>query len=218
MARPFVTVPRGLFRMQSADWNIDWRAQASGIATSGRRFVDIGRLPRWVGSPSLVLRRAEIGAWRAVMLAARGLTAVLRVPMIDAVIFEPEARAAVPFADGVLFDGGTGWDSRWQIACPAGATAGATEILVDETGAPQPVAVGQILSFEDWPFAVTSRTTEGALFRLSVEMPLRVAIPPGGLIDLEATGLFEMVEPSGNPAYGLNRIAQTSIPLQEWLR
>lgn len=220
MDRPLITVPRGLFRMTSADWDIDWREQVSGQATSGRRNIVMGKLPRWVGAPSLVFRPELIPQWRAHRWAGRGLTAVFRITMLDVVSFDHPAPAPTPFEDEALFDDNAAWDVAYQLPCVGGAAPGDSEITVDESAAVQPVAVGQILSHGDWPFAVTWREDlGGGQVRLGVEMPIRSPIPDGGLIDMEGVGLFEAVNPrAANPGYDIHRVARTEFALQEWLR
>lgn len=220
MERSLITVPRGLFPMTRADWDIDWREQSSGASTSGRRKIMLGKLPRWIGSPSLVFRPEQIPQWRAHRLAGRGMTAIFRITMLDVVTFSHPYQPAVPFDGGATFSDGTGWAAPHQAPCVGGAAVGDSEIVIDESNAIQPVVVGQILSYDDWPFAVTWREDlGGGEVRLGVEMPIRTLILDGGLIDLEGVGLFEAVEPrAANPAYDLNRVARTEMVIQEWLR
>jgi len=93
------------------------------------------------------------------------------------------------------------------------------EIVVDETDAPAPIKVGQILSHADFPFAVSWRMDEGdGLVRLGVEMPLRRAIPAGDPVSLIAFGLFELAGEAPRWGYDLSRVSRETIALQEWLR
>lgn len=218
MDRPIITVPRGLFGMRTSDWDIDWREQTAGTSTSGKRKILIGKLPRWVGAPSLVFRPHLLRQWRAHRWAGRGLTAVFRITMVDG--FTMPQQPAIPFEGGITFADGAGWDSAPAAPCVGGAAPGDTSIVLDESDAPAEIAVGQILSHADWPFGVVSREALGdGLVRLGLEMPVRSVIPDGAFVDLTGVGLFEAVNPNaGNPEHGVNRIARTSMRLQEWLR
>jgi hypothetical protein len=219
MERPVITLSPALARVSGIDWAIDWREQSAGVGTGGRRGITLGAFPRWVGTLPLVLRPSAIGAWRAHLHSARGMTGIFRVRMIDPAVNASTQGPAVPFDDDSLFDDGAGWDD-WPVApCPTGAAAGATSLVISEADVTHPVAVGQILSHGDWPFTVVARTElSGDLVELDVEMPLRAAIPAGDPVELVGAGLFEMVESGGAPAYGLDRVSRPALRLQEWLR
>lgn len=106
-----------------------------------------------------------------------------------------------------------------MVPCPAGAAAGAVEIVVNETDAPSSIKVGQILSHADWPFVVTWRMDEGGgLVRLGIEMPLRRAIPAGDPVSLVAYGLFELSGSSPRIGYDWQLAVKDELSLQEWLR
>lgn len=222
MMRPLVTISPCLFRNVEIDWDIDWRAQSTGLSTSGRRHVHLGLLPRWVGAPRAMMDAQQIADWRAHRWAGRGAVAIYRVAMTDPVVWRvplPDDGAA--FSDGSLFSDGSGWDDAPKAPCVGGVVPGDTEIVLDESSAPQPVAVGQILSYGDLPFGVTWREDlGGGHVRLGVEMPIRIIIPAGGLVDLVGKGLFELVDPAqGNAIWSRSkRRADVSMRLQEWLR
>lgn len=230
MDRPLITVPPDVFRATSADWDIDWREVSAGIGTGGRNGILVGQLPRWIGGPGLVIHADTLRDWRAHRWAGRGQTGVYRLTMVDPIGLSamgfndpgPGLPAGVPFDGPEPFAGGAGFEHRWQVPIIGAAPAGAGEIVVDESALPAGLhlRVGQILSHDDWPFGVTSRMAEETAghYRLTVEMPLRRAIPDGALIDLAATGLFELVGGSGNPGYGLDRVSRPTLQLQEWLR
>lgn len=223
MERPIITLPRNLLRPSEFDWDIDWREQSAGVGTGGRRNILMGVLPRWIGSPKInLLDRTSLLTWRAHRWAGRGITGVYRLTMWDPVGHRGGGLpSGNPFSDAVSFSDGTAFENCYQVVTVGYAPAGASEIVIDETGAVAPVRVGQILSHDDWPFGVTSKMPEGqpGLYRLTVEMPLRRAIDDGALIDLAATGLFELVDArSGNPRYGIDRTSRPSLQLQEWLR
>lgn len=216
MDRRIVDLP--LPRVVQVDWDIDWREQSAGTMLGGRRGILLGGLPRWIGTLPQILRASDILGYRAARWYARGMTGVFRVAMVDPLAAVPVA-GTVPFGDGASFAGGAEWYDESVIPAVAAAQAGDEQIVVDETDAPHPVRVGQIMSHEDRPFAVVWRSGSGSEVTLGVEMPLRAPIPAGSAIHFRGRGLFEMVEPrSGNPAYGLSRIAQPVLMLQEWLR
>lgn len=216
MQRTIVDLPYP--RLTGVDWDIDWREQSAGTAISGTRKIVLGQLPRWVGSLEQILRPQDIGPYRAARIHARGLTGVFRVAMVDPVAAQVSG-GSVPFSDGASFSDGALFFDESVVSCVAAAEAGAETLVVDETAAPHPIRIGQIMSYADWPFMVVARSGTGAEVTLTVQMPLRIAIPAGAAIHFQGRGLFEMVEPrSGNPAYGLNRVAQPVLNLQEWLR
>lgn len=216
MERRIIDLP--LPRITDVDWDIDWREQSAGSALSGTRKIDVGRLPRWVGSVPQILKPEMVGAYRAARAYARGLTGVFRVAMCDP-LFARALTEAVPFGDGEPFSGGALFSAESIVPAVSAAARGAETLIVNETSAPHPIAVGQIMSYADWPFMVVSRAGSGASVTLTVEMPLRVAIPAGGAVHFRGRGLFEMIEPrSGNPVYGLGRVSRPTLTLQEWLR
>lgn len=215
MRRPIITMPPTFLRYSAVDWDIDWREQSSGTSVAGRREINLNRLPRWIGRPTLQLFREDIAQWRAARLAARGMTGIFRLRMVDYINHVPEPGPATPFSDDTTFDDGGGFAAEYTVRCDVGAPAGATEIEVVLSSANDTLQVGQFLSHDDWPFAVVA--IEGNILR--IEMPLRRAIPPGDLINLRGTGLFEMVTPmTGNPAYDASLASRPTLELQEWLR
>jgi hypothetical protein len=215
MSRPILTFPPTFLKYTQVDWDIDWREQASGNSVAGRRNINLNRLPRWVGKSTLQLFKDQIAQWRAIRLAARGMTGIFRIRMADYINQKLEPGDAVPFSDGAIFDDGTGFEAEYTVRCDAGAAAGATEIEVNLSTANDVLQVGQFLSHDDWPFAVVA--IEDNVLR--IEMPLRRAIPAGDLINLRGTGLFEMVAPmTGNPAYDNTLTSRPTFESQEWLR
>jgi hypothetical protein len=215
MERPQITVLPQILRYTSVDWDIDWREQVAGTTVTGRRNIAIGRLPRWIGTPSLEFFRADIGLWRAARLSARGLTGVFRMVMRDAAVYAPPCGEASTFDDGSTFSDGTGFAAEYTVRCDAGAALGATEIVVNMSTANGTIQIGQIMSHNDWPFSVIE--IDGNTLR--VEPPLRAAIPAGDTIRLEGRGWFEMVDArTGNPSYNSQMLAQPTFALQEWLR
>lgn len=215
MERRLITFAPTFLRLTTVDWDIDWREQSSGTSTSGRRNIDIGRLPRWIGSPKLEFHPDRIAQWRATRWAARGMTGVFRIRMADYINHDPYPTDSIPFSDGSMFTDGSGFLQDYTVRCDVGAAAGATEIVVNMATASETIQVGQILSHNDLPFGVTAIMDD----TLHIEMPLRQAIPAGDLIDLRGTGLFEMVDArTGNPAYDASLMARPEFSLQEWLR
>jgi hypothetical protein len=135
--------------------------------------------------------------------------------MLDTAVFDEPDLVGIPFGDGALFDDGSGFADDYAVRCDEGASAGDTVVRVDMATATGPVSQGQILSHNDFPFAVVSVFGD----ELEIEMPLRRDIPAGDLIQLRGRGLFEMVQPmTGNPGYGPNRVSTAQMQLQEWLR
>ena len=185
MDRPEITVLPQILRYISVDWDVDWREQSAGTTTEGRRNIHIGKLPRWIGTPSLEFFREDIGLWRAARLAGRGMTGVFRMHMRDSAVYAPPCGAAT-FLDGGLFSDDTGLAPEYSVRCDAGAALGATEIVVNMSTANGDIRIGQIMSYADWPFAVVE--IEGDTLR--IEPPLRVAIPAGDTIRLDGRGWF----------------------------
>lgn len=215
MQRRIITLTPDFPRVAAVNWDIDWREQSTGAAVSGRRGISMSNLPRWVGTPSLLFYKEAIGKWRAHTLSARGMTGIFRLPMIDPAVYLHPDIDALPFSGGSRFSDGMGFENEQAVLCSSGAAAGATEIVVDMDSTAGTIRQGQIMSHDDWPFAVTwiSGNT------LTVEMPLRRAIPANSLINLRGRGLFEMVQArTGAMGYDANHAARTDMQLQEWLR
>lgn len=216
MNRTIIDVPLLLARVAACDWAPDWREQTSlGDVGGGEQLVQTG-IPRVTGTVQLILPEPMVPFWRALAGKVRGRVNAFRWRMLDP-------------ASGFESDGGD-WESNWDAlrtgtyteprpqAQKVGASvAGASTIVVDETGLPRPICVGQWMSYADWPFLVTGRSGSGATVTLTVEL-LRVAIPNNGMIDAIARGVFGMTEPGqGWPAYGLERVALPQMTLIEWI-
>lgn len=200
----------------SVMWDIDWREQSSGATLAGHRNILIGALPRWIANIDGETFRTDIGRLRARTLAGRGMTGIFRVRMCDPAVFNG-TKALTTFSDGATFSDGSRF-SEWPfVLCAEAAAVGSTSILLDPRALT--LRVGQIMSYNDWPFAVTSLMPEGGNLRAQVEMPLRTAIPQGAIVQAVGRGLFEMVSPmQGQQSYAQRLVAQPSFRLQEWLR
>lgn len=216
MDRPIITLPP--FQVTQVDWDIDWAEQSAGRRLSGRGKIQVGDFPRWIGSPKYRIRQSEIGRWRANRWAGQGLTGVYRVAMSDPWVF-PCKVTSIPFSDDTYFEDGAGFYGVPTVRAVGSFAAGSTEIVVDESDAAKPSRIGQIMSHEDYPFAVIERFGSGAAVSLTVAMPLRSAIADGDLIRMVGTGLFELTESgSGNITYPDSRVVQPSMQFREWLR
>lgn len=225
VSRPFVSVPRSLVRISAVDWDIDWRERSAGAGNSDSTQVVIGPAPRWFGSVPLVLPRQATLEWRALRLTARGRTGIYRMPMVDplgiCITRTTSEGLGLPFSTGERFSTGKGFRYKPTLTNVGAAAAGANEIVVSENQATHALRLGMLLSHDDWPFAVTSITSDtlggDPVFVLTFEPFLRAAIPDGDLIEMDATGLFECVDGSGNPAYDMNRVAQPIVNFREWI-
>lgn len=214
MQREIIDVPLPLMRVTACDWMIDWRNQSAGDGIDGEQIV-MSRFPRYVGAPAVLLRPEVILAWRAIMTRAQGRRNALRVRMVDPLSARFASGSALSDIEALRLDQYI--EPRPQILAVGASAAGAATIVIDERLATQPVSVGAFLSYDDWPFTVTSRSGTGAAVTLGVSR-LVTAIPDGAAIDLRARGLFTLVDDAaGNPSYGLSRIATPQISLQEWI-
>ncbi|MDJ0631051.1 MAG: hypothetical protein QNJ44_22525 [Rhodobacter sp.] len=225
--REIITVPWSLFGMTEVDWDIDFREQGALENIAGGTQVVYSAFPRWIGSPSLVLNRAEILAWRAHRWHAGGLRGVFRIFMKDPAAVNLRAIAGadayiepgVPFSTGAVFATGEGLQYSPTVETVGAAAKGATEMVIDPATAEFPIVPGMIVSHDDWPIGITSVTTEGSYQRLTFRPEgLRGAIPDQGRISLLPTGLFEASTAGmGNPAYGLDRVSRPRLQLREWI-
>lgn len=216
MNRNIIDVPLIFARQLNVNWRPDWRGSPSAQGLDGSEQFVINRFPRWVGSPEVVMVPDMIGAWRSFVLQAEGRVNAYRIRMIDPAVM------ALDMSDGwrkdwTAYRSGLYREPRPQVSCVASVVAGAATITIDERRAPRPIAVGAILSHNDWPFAVTGRTGAGAAVTLSVKM-LRKPIPAGAQIDMIARGIFLAgSDAMGFPDYGLDRVARPQLDLQEWI-
>lgn len=219
MARPYVTIPLGLFRPLDFNWQIDWRTQDAGSTTDGITQTMGQGFPRWIGSPRIRLSRAQIATWRALLATAQGRRGLFLVEMADAVIdLPPYTGTGRTFASGVTFSNDRGFLASEAYALVFGKSAGDEQITVDTfDGLPNPVP-GQILGHGLWPFEVTwVEPLSATRFRLGTT-PLRAAMSAGDAIALRPRGVFEMVEDtSGNPAYARAMRSTVQLQFREWL-
>ena len=125
-------------------------------------------------------------------------------------------RGGVPFSNEQPFSTGQGFAYRPFATMAAPAAAGAVEILIDEVSAE--VAVGGYISHDDWPYIVVERAEVSGGVRLTLEMPLRRAIPDGAELDLYAHGLFRATsDDMGAVDTALGAGATVTVDVVEWL-
>ncbi len=217
MERRIITVPPGVLKFTTAEWDIDWRGQGLGDTNQGVSKTVVNALPRWVGSPSVVLTPDMIGHWRGIRAHAQGMVGVYRIQMVDPVVYEDERfLQSLTWSNGQTFSAGKGWAFDPTCAAPEAAARGAEEITISSPERPR---VGQIMSHDLWPFAVTWVEVGAAdTYRIGVQMPLRSDIAVGDRIKLRGEGLFEATDESmGNPAYGLDRVSRPRLSFREWI-
>lgn len=227
MQRDIITVPVGLFKPLSFDWDIDWRGQGVGETTSGVSQVVYNAFPRWVGSPQILLTGGNIPLWRAIRAALQGRKNVLRVTMYDIAFGRlqtnaPEAWAdqGIPFLSDVLFSSGTGFELAPYVILSQAASAGDEVIYVDITPSGIAPIQGQIMSIDDLPFVVIHAADQGSnIYALTIQTPMRADADVDTPVMMNGTGLFELTdERSGLPVYDYSRTARPTIGLQEWVR
>lgn len=215
MNRTIIDVPLPFARYTSVSWRPDWRGQPAATGTDGSEQVVFNAFPRWVGSQPMILLPEMIGHWRALVSRGRGRVNAYRMRMTDPALL-PHLRGPA-LAEFEAWQAGLYTEPRPQVPTVATATAGATTITVDERLAPRPIAVGAILSYDDWPFLVEARSGSGIATVLTVAL-LRTDIPEGGQIDLIARGVFVATSDAmGWPEYGVDRVAYPQLDLQEWI-
>jgi hypothetical protein len=228
MTRQIITPRAGLLQMLSVDWDIDWRNQAQGDFNDGLGRTQFAGFPRWVGTPRVRLGRAALGEWRATRASAQGRVGLYRIRMQDLGVFNPadagatgtEATLGKTTAAGNYFSNGFGWEWSPFALAVADYAAGAEVIRVDTTSCNglAPV-VGQIMSHDDWPFAVTYVRDRGSdIYELGIQMPLRAAITSGDQVLLQGRGRFEARESGmGRVAYDRNPRAAVELDFVEVL-
>ena len=216
MGRKIVTSPTDLMRVLDVNWDVEWRGQPPASTVGGIDVATYNRFPRFIGAPTLVLAGDRIAHWRAIRAAAGGRTAIYQVPMIDPVA--AQSGPQVPYSQGQFHSEGQGFDYAPTVELVAAVAAGDTSIVIDETGADFAVKPGAFLSYNFWPFIVTSRIPlGGGQVELGVEM-LRTAIPAGSRIEQRARGLFIASDDQmGNPAYGLTFVSRPKLSFVEYL-
>ncbi|MBB3995311.1 hypothetical protein GGR95_002966 [Sulfitobacter undariae] len=222
MSRLIVTIPRSLMRVTKVNWWIDWRGQSGGSGNDGTEQVVYNKFPRWIGSPEMRLRGEAILQWRAHMMSARGRVGVFRVPMVDALSYAPDlyggSSNGIPFNTGQRFATGQGFADTPVVLNLTAAVAGATTLEISDADAPLEIRQGVYISHNDWPYVVTSVTKDGPAKIITIETPLREAIPALGLIDLDAKGLFVAeTDTMGNPEYGKDLKATPTATFVEWI-
>jgi hypothetical protein len=223
MDRHLVTVTPSLWRDLEIAWDIDWRGQPSPDTLNGNSGTVFNAFPRWIGSPKAKLNRGAIPAWNAIRAMMEGRRGILRMPMNDPLAFDWRAAAAeyavfgVPFSTGSLFSSGKGFAYTPTVLAVSDVAAGATMFEVDISPSGIAPVAGQIMSYDDWPFRVTSADPMGGdIYEIGVRMPIRFAIPADAEIEHRAFGRFELVDPRGGEArYGRRMSAEVTLSVQE---
>lgn len=210
-----VDLPRVFMRASAVPWYIDWGGKSAGSDNGGGDQIVMDGFPRFKGTVQIVLAPPMVLAFRAILTRLQGRANFLRVPLVD-----PLAVYTSPGAWQLAFrawQNGSYIEARPKVRVRVAAAAGATEIAVDERPLRQPVPMGAIMSYADWPFVVVGRSGLGETTVLTVER-LRVALTVDAEIDIEARGLFRLDDATaGNPDYGLTRVARPVLPLTEWI-
>ncbi|WP_299558729.1 hypothetical protein [uncultured Sulfitobacter sp.] len=209
-------------RVTKVNWWIDWRGQSAGSGNDSTEQIVYNRFPRWIGSPEVLLRGDAILQWRAHMMAARGRVGLFRVPMMDALSYAPSLHGhnpdGLPFSTGKRFNTGKGFGYAPYATNLTAAVAGATSLEINDDNAPRPVRQGVYISFNDWPYVVTSVSQDGGTKVITVETPLRENIPAEAMIDLDAKGIFIAdTDTMGNPEYGKDLKANPTASFVEWI-
>jgi hypothetical protein len=221
MARQIITVPISLMRTIRVDWDIDWRNRSAGAVNSGLNQIVSAGIPRFIGSPTLRLHGDAIGQWRALRDAAQGQRHVYRVPMMDPTAYDYGRRLprTVSWREGPVFAEGPGFALEPIYRSPSGAEVGGTEIVIRDAGAPLTLKAGQILSFDDWPFRIISKISNGdGDWSCQVAPAIRRKIPANAIIQAIGTGLFQSSDAAaGRVAIGMTPVAEPSLQLLEWI-
>lgn len=221
MTRQIITVPIALMRTIRVDWDIDWRNRSAGAANSGLNQVVSAGIPRFIGAPTLRLHGDAIGQWRALRDAAQGQRHVYRIPMMDPTAYDYAKRLprTVSWRDGSVFDEGVGFALEPIYRTVGYSAVGDTEIVIRDAGRPIPLRVGQILSYDDWPFRVISKigNSDGD-WVCQVAPAIRKSIPSNSIIQAIGTGLFQSSDAgAGRVAIGMTPVAEPSLNLVEWI-
>lgn len=219
MAGQIVTVPRDLMRATLLDWDIDWGGQTAGVTSGNMTQTTLNAFPRWIGFLSLRARREVLLSWRALRDAAQGKVNLYRLPLIDPVAYAPPV-AGVPFSNGAGFAEGALFLADPFCTLALAASAGATTLVFNTASTSVAPVVGQVMSIDDWPFRIVSITSiDGDLMTVQIAMPLRAAADAGSMAMMQATGLFEVVDPApGAMGYGATHIATPSLTFIEALQ
>lgn len=224
MKRNVVTLRYDLLRTVDLDWSLDWRNRSSGTAADGSNQIVALGFPRWIGSTKLRLPPSLIGAYQAARDASQGLMNVWRVPMTDPVTLDREValrtrKKALPFGldtgSGPRFAEGCGFQWDPILVAPDGAKKGDTSIVLEG----EFLAVGQVVSYQDWPFRILSvRSEASGRKRCTVAPAVRVDVPAGGIVQAIGHGLFQLADAeSGRMGYGLDRVATPDLSFVEWI-
>lgn len=214
--RTIINVPRPLMQVTQVDWDIDWGGQSAGGDMGGGDQHVVNAFPRFVGRPAFRFQGEALARWRALRSQVRGRVNAMRLRMIDPLSYE--VLGATSETDFARWLAGTYTEPRPRVLAVGAVSAGAAQIVVDETGLTDgPVRVGAYMSYNDWPFIVQGRSGSGASVTLDVDM-LRTAIPDGGLIDVYARGIFLFDDPmAGAAAYGRVPRSTFDLSVSEWI-
>ncbi|MBW4985072.1 hypothetical protein KZZ07_21235 [Mameliella sp. CS4] len=226
MDRQIITTPAGFLQPVAISWDIDWRDQAAGEFGDGITRTEFTGFPRWIGAPTVPLDRTTIGQWRAIRAAAQGGRGIYRIRMIDPATFVRTATGISrtvacngnTTTDGNTFSNGFGTEYRPIALAAADYAVGAEVIRVDVSSCNDvaPV-VGQIMSHQDWPFAVTHVRDRGSsVYEIGIQMPLRAAITSGDVIQMQGIGRFQARESGmGRADYGAGIFSRPTLDFIE---
>lgn len=222
MTREIITIPLSLMRAIRVDWDIDWRSKSAGASNDGNAQIVSAGIPRWRGAPTLRLYGDLVGQWQAYRAAAQGRRHVYRIPMLDPTGYDLGRRLphTVSWRDGSVFAEGPGFALEPIYRNIGYAAVGATEIVIRDSGRPQPVSPGQIVSYDDWPVRIISviRNADGDAV-CGVAPAIRRAIPSNAIIQAIGTGLFQSTDDAaGRVAVGSTwQVVEPSLDLVEWI-
>uniref|UniRef100_A4WTE1 Uncharacterized protein n=1 Tax=Cereibacter sphaeroides (strain ATCC 17025 / ATH 2.4.3) TaxID=349102 RepID=A4WTE1_CERS5 len=216
MNRTIIDVPRIFMRQSVHDWRVDWRGQSAGDGVDGNgEQIVYNRLPRFVSASVIEIPRDLRGHWRALMMRGEGRRHAYRMRMVDPVSYGMPGSGRLR-DDVAAYLAGHHVEARPRVPCVGAVSAGATSMVVDETGLASPIRVGAYMSHNDWPFVVVGRSGSGSAVTLTVKM-VRRAIPDGALIDVLARGIFLASDDAmGLPAFSRGSF-EVPLSLIEWI-
>lgn len=226
MTPALVTLPPTLERYTQVEWDIDWRGQSAGLTNNAREQIVNNAFPAWTGVGTLIMHNDQLPEWAAVLTAMQGRANAIRMPMADPATFDARAATVaagydpdvgVPLSGGQYTAGGTGTAYDPFVLVAAAASAGSTEIVVDESVVSLSVRFGQVISIADWPYRVMGRVADGANHRLTLAPSLRRAVAVNDVVHLRGWGWFRAASRLPGVGYGAERAGAYTLQLVEWI-
>lgn len=220
-----VPFPSGIVKPNADRVWIDYRTRSGGETTAGRQQVVSSGVARWMMSLTFPLFNREtilaFRAWLALMEGRANYTQIGPCDCSNGNRLIPTV-GGIPYDDQAFHTDGAGFMQGGAppvIAEAHPASAGATQITIENGSTQTPVLAGSFLGVGGYMYVVVGATAlPDEMTLLDIRPKLRTALAEGVVVDwCEARGPFRLLnDDSGVFDLQLSRVGTATVDLVEF--